>query len=116
MLAHRFSFELAYGPLPDGLCVCHHCDDPACVNPAHLFVGTHEDSARLMVEKGRKRGGFAKLSPAVARAIQESPLSWRKTAAKFGVCKETVRKVLSAGRNLTGDPNASAVDTDGSTG
>lgn len=53
--ASRFSWALLNGPIPDGLDVCHHCDTPPCVNPAHLFIGTRQDNVDDMIAKGRYR-------------------------------------------------------------
>jgi hypothetical protein len=55
--AHRYSYLIHHGPVPDGLLVCHKCDTPACVAPDHLFAGTAGDNAKDRSAKQRHRGG-----------------------------------------------------------
>lgn len=55
--AHRLAYELSYGPIPDGMIVCHECDTPLCCRPDHLFLGTHIVNMDDMVTKGRAASG-----------------------------------------------------------
>jgi hypothetical protein len=95
-LAHRVSYTLFVGPIPKGMSVCHKCDNPPCVNPLHLFAGTHADNMADMREKGRARGlvgvehHSAKLNDESAMAIYESAGTQHEIARRFNVSRETV--------------------------
>ena len=100
--AHRASWELHRGPIPDGLWVLHHCDTPPCVNPDHLFLGTHADNVADMIAKGRPGGPYrrgeshcqAKLTEADVRKIRAAKgLLLRELAAQYGVSPNTIGKV-----------------------
>ena len=105
--AHRLSWQLHNGPIPDGLFVCHRCDERACVNPAHLFVGTHADNMRDMFAKGRQpkvdnrgaRNPAAKLSPEDAElmrfAFETLPVTRGAIARAFGVSATQAGKVIA---------------------
>ena len=54
---HRYSYEHFYGPVPEGLLVLHKCDNPACVNPEHLYAGTHQQNIQDQILRGRKSFG-----------------------------------------------------------
>ena len=62
--AHRFAWALAHGPIPKGMCVLHRCDVPACVNQAHLFLGTQADNAADREAKGRSADNRGEKNPA----------------------------------------------------
>ncbi len=70
---HRVAYALAYGPIPDGMFVCHRCDVPICINPAHLFLGTHDENMADMVAKKRRQLLRANGSPRPSRSGVPSP-------------------------------------------
>jgi DNA-binding XRE family transcriptional regulator len=100
--AHRFSYELHHGPIPDGLLVRHKCDNPPCVNPDHLEVGTKADNGRDMMERNRYhyfRGSdhhAAKVTEQDVRVIRQriaSGVTCRQLAAEYGVNETTISAI-----------------------
>lgn len=103
LLAHRVVWQLCYGKIPEGLLVCHHCDNPPCVNPKHLFLGTDKDNAQDCIRKGRKnpvkgeKHPKAKLTAKQALEIKTSTENRRIIAEKFGITPSHVNNI-QAGR------------------
>ncbi len=103
-LGHRVAWRLTHGDIPPGQCVCHRCDNPACCNPAHLFLATREENYKDMLAKNRMRilrgeaAGNAKLTAQQVRQIRREYIPWKFGAAqlakKFGTTKENITKIL----------------------
>lgn len=98
--AHRLAWELAHGPIPAGMLVCHHCDNGLCCRPAHLFLGTYADNTADMLAKGRGRP---------ASKLTEPERSWLLTriaagmpqahaAALLGISRQRVNQLVNAAR------------------
>lgn len=96
--AHRIAFILEYGSIPKGNYVLHRCDNPACVRPSHLWLGTLADNNADMAAKGRARGKVmlgctnpkAKLTEAAVKEIRASESPLVELARKYGVSATTI--------------------------
>lgn len=99
--AHIVSWKEHVGPVPKGLCVLHKCDNPICINPLHLFLGTIKDNNRDCINKGRKAvfpgetNGRSKLTPDEVREIRRFPSEPYDVGRIFGVSRETINMVWS---------------------
>ncbi len=105
--APRVAWELENGAIPKGLCVCHRCDNPLCVRPDHLFLGTQRDNMYDMIDKGRKAKPKAKLQESdIPHILAAADVG--KTKAEigraFGVAGSTIGQVLAGRtwRRITG--------------
>lgn len=101
VIASRLSYQLHYGEIPDGKHVCHKCDNPPCVNPDHLFLGTPKDNTADMINKGRdRRRGLpgvshhaARLTDEIVRFVRCSDMTDAEAARKFDVSRATIHAV-----------------------
>jgi HNH endonuclease len=109
-LAHRVSWEIANGQIPDGLQVCHHCDNPPCVNPSHLFLGTQKENLEDRDRKGRavwspgERNGTSKLTEDHVREVRRlgmihSETTQGKIGERFGLTQSGVCRIVNGERS-----------------
>jgi len=107
--AHRLSWTIHFGEIPKGLLVCHHCDNPSCVNPKHLFLGTNKDNLLDAGKKGRLSypypgvgGGNSKLTKEqvleIRKLYKKGSMDHRELAELFNVTERTIAYIISRGR------------------
>lgn len=97
--AHRFSYEIANGPLEKAVCVLHRCDMRRCVRPDHLFVGTRADNNRDTARKGRSRGGQGKGSKHPRAVLNEQVVTLIRSLGRLGLSAGKVARILRLNRS-----------------
>lgn len=100
--AHRISWELHNGPIPDGLCVLHYCDNPSCVNPDHLFLGTLQDNMDDRNKKHRQASGakhgrarLTELQVLTIRLLSKEGMTHVAISEKLSIPRTTVRYIAN---------------------
>ncbi len=106
--AHVISYRIYKGNIPKDKIICHTCDNRACVNPEHLWLGTYKENMQDCIAKGRfkpiaKRRMFGETNPQcilkesdieTIKRLRDNGLALQKIADKYGVCRETIRKII----------------------
>lgn len=115
-LDHRIAWMEQRGPIPDGLCVCHHCDNRKCRNIEHLFLGTQFDNMSDASRKGRMAGikrGVSKLTVADVAAIRAATITRQADIASvYGIDRSVISRIRSGRAHATA-PTATAANNDG---
>jgi hypothetical protein len=96
--AHRASYEINWHPIPAGMHVCHSCDNPRCVRPTHLFLGTKHDNMRDASRKGRINGTAGKPQAGAANRnarLNESDVAKIRTMANVGISQHKLAKAFN---------------------
>jgi len=102
--AHKCSYTFTYGDIPEGLVVMHICDNPRCVRPCHLKLGTHADNSKDMTDKGRqakgiKNGGGVKLTEQQILEIRNlyatTKTSYNKLGLQYNVSKVSIANIIN---------------------
>lgn len=102
--AHRFMWEMTHGSIPSDMHVLHSCDNPACVNPAHLFLGTHQDNMKDKIKKGRSnkgaKNGHAKLTASDVAKIKElnGSITQKEISQIFSVSQVQISRIVTGKR------------------
>jgi hypothetical protein len=98
-MVHRVSWIHHYGVVPDNIMVLHHCDNPSCCNPAHLFLGTNDDNMKDMARKGRanrpfgEKNGRTHLTAEMVMKIMKDNRLQREIAVDYGIARSSVSRI-----------------------